>query len=78
MGVCCSVTVRCDRCSSVVVSANRRLHLDAIIHDTRYNAADLTYHWELFMVAGASSDIPRCMYSQYLLLLLLLFHLLLN
>jgi len=59
---CCSVTVQCEQCYSVIVNSNRRLHLEAAVHHTQYKSSELTYHWELFVVAGANSYIPRCTY----------------
>ena len=58
-----SVTVTCQQCSSVLVTADKRLRLDAVVRQTQYKPSELTYHWELFVVAGANSYIPRCTYS---------------
>ena len=54
--------VHCEQCYSVLINANRRLHIDATVRrNSLYKASsELTYHWELFAVAGANSYIPRC------------------
>jgi len=56
------VTVHCDLCNSIVVNANRRLHFEAVVHHTKFKRSELTYHWELFVVAGATGFVPRCVW----------------